>query len=39
MAFSVAALAADGETVIGGAEAAHISFPEFYGTLESLVER
>lgn len=36
MAFAVAALAADGPTTIHGAEAASISFPEFYDTLESL---
>jgi 3-phosphoshikimate 1-carboxyvinyltransferase len=33
MAFAVAALAADGETVINEAEAASVSFPEFWGTL------
>jgi len=33
MAFSIAALAADGECVIEGAEAASVSFPEFYSTL------
>jgi 3-phosphoshikimate 1-carboxyvinyltransferase len=33
MAFSVASLAADGECVIEGAEAASVSFPEFYSTL------
>ena len=36
MAFAVAALAADGESVIRGAEAASVSFPEFYGLLEEL---
>jgi len=36
MAFAIAALAADGPTTIHGAEAASISFPEFYDTLESL---
>ncbi len=36
MAFSVAALAADGPCNIHGAEAASISFPEFYDRLESL---
>ncbi|HEV3332485.1 MAG TPA: 3-phosphoshikimate 1-carboxyvinyltransferase [Bryobacteraceae bacterium] len=33
MAFAVAALAADGESVINGAEAASVSFPEFWDTL------
>ncbi len=33
MAFSVAALAADGPCVIEGAEAASVSFPEFFDTL------
>jgi 3-phosphoshikimate 1-carboxyvinyltransferase len=33
MAFSVAALAADGECCMEGAEAASVSFPEFFGTL------
>jgi 3-phosphoshikimate 1-carboxyvinyltransferase len=36
MAFAVAALAADGESVIHGAEAASVSFPEFWDTLEGL---
>jgi 3-phosphoshikimate 1-carboxyvinyltransferase len=35
MAFAVAALAADGESVIDGAEAASISFPEFWDTLSA----
>ena len=35
MAFSVAALVADGETTIHHAEAASVSFPEFYQLLES----
>lgn len=39
MAFAVAALRADGETVIHGAESAKISFPEFFQMLESVVER
>ena len=39
MAFAVAALRADGETVIHGAEAAAISYPAFFETLERLVER
>jgi 3-phosphoshikimate 1-carboxyvinyltransferase len=33
MAFAVAALAADGECVVRGAEAASVSFPEFWETL------
>jgi 3-phosphoshikimate 1-carboxyvinyltransferase len=36
MAFAVAALAADGESTIGGAQAAAVSFPEFYKMLEEL---
>jgi len=36
MAFSVAALAAEGECEMVGAEAASVSFPEFYDTIESL---
>ncbi|MFN7999091.1 MAG: 3-phosphoshikimate 1-carboxyvinyltransferase [Bryobacteraceae bacterium] len=36
MAFSIAALCADAETAIEGAEAASVSFPEFYDTLERL---
>jgi 3-phosphoshikimate 1-carboxyvinyltransferase len=36
MAFAVAALAADGESVIRDAEAAAVSFPEFFATLESV---
>jgi len=39
MAFSVAALRATGETVIHGAEAASISFPEFYDLLDQIAER
>lgn len=39
MAFSIAALRAEGETVIHGAEAAQISFPEFFTMLENIVER
>lgn len=39
MAFAIAALRAEGETLIRGAEAAVISFPSFYETLESLVQR
>jgi len=33
MAFSVAALAADGACIVEGAEAARVSFPEFFDTL------
>lgn len=36
MAFAVAALAADGECAIEGAEAAAVSFPEFFDLLEAL---
>jgi 3-phosphoshikimate 1-carboxyvinyltransferase len=39
MAFSVAALRAEGETLIQGAEAADISFPEFFDLLEKVAER
>jgi 3-phosphoshikimate 1-carboxyvinyltransferase len=39
MAFSVAALRAQGETLIRGSECAAISYPEFFPTLESLMER
>lgn len=39
MAFSVAALRAEGDTHIHGAEAARISFPEFFQMLDSVVER
>jgi len=39
MAFSVAALMADRETEIAGSECVAISFPEFFGLLESLVVR
>jgi 3-phosphoshikimate 1-carboxyvinyltransferase len=39
MAFAVAALRAEGETVIHGAESAKISFPEFFQMLERVVER
>ena len=38
MAFSVAALIADGDTEIRGAESAAVSFPEFYDLLHSLIE-
>jgi 3-phosphoshikimate 1-carboxyvinyltransferase len=33
MAFSVAALQADGECLVEGADAASVSFPEFFQTL------
>jgi 3-phosphoshikimate 1-carboxyvinyltransferase len=39
MAFAVAALRAEGETVIRGAEAAAISHPAFFDALEQLAER
>jgi len=39
MAFAVAALRAEGKTVIEGADAAVISFPEFFGVLDSVVQR
>ncbi len=37
MAFAVAALAADGESSLAGAEAASVSFPEFFDVLEGIV--
>lgn len=39
MAFAVAALRAEGETVIRGADAAAISYPAFFPALEGLLER
>ncbi|MGD0567444.1 MAG: 3-phosphoshikimate 1-carboxyvinyltransferase [Candidatus Sulfotelmatobacter sp.] len=39
MAFSIAALRAQGETLIRGSECAAISYPAFFSTLEQLVER
>jgi 3-phosphoshikimate 1-carboxyvinyltransferase len=36
MAFSVAALAADGPCIIHGAESAGVSFPEFFSTLREI---
>jgi 3-phosphoshikimate 1-carboxyvinyltransferase len=39
MAFSIAALIAKGETEIAGAECVAISFPEFFGLLQSLAAR
>jgi 3-phosphoshikimate 1-carboxyvinyltransferase len=38
MAFSIAALRAQGETLIHGSQCAAISYPEFFSVLESLVE-
>ena len=38
MAFSIAALRAQGETLIRGSQCAAISYPEFFAVLESLVE-
>jgi len=39
MAFSIAALRAEGDTEIQDAEAAAISFPEFFTALDSLAKR
>jgi len=39
MAFSIAALRAEGETLIRGSECAAISYPAFFSTLEGLIER
>jgi 3-phosphoshikimate 1-carboxyvinyltransferase len=39
MAFAVAALRAQGESVIRGADSARISFPEFFEMLERVTER
>ncbi|HEX7531126.1 MAG TPA: hypothetical protein VF333_08275, partial [Pyrinomonadaceae bacterium] len=39
MAFTVAALLADGETEITDSECVAVSFPEFFELLESVVER
>lgn len=39
MAFAVAALRAEGETLIRGAESAAISYPAFFETLEEVTER
>jgi 3-phosphoshikimate 1-carboxyvinyltransferase len=39
MAFAVAGLRAEGETRIQRADAAVISFPRFFETLESVLER
>jgi len=39
MAFAVAALRAEGETTLTGADAAAVSYPEFFSTLDRVVER
>ena len=39
MAFAIAALRAEGETLIRGAESAEISYPAFFHTLEAVTER
>ena len=39
MAFAIAALRADGDTKIANADAAIISYPAFFETLESLIQR
>ena len=39
MAFAVAALRAEGDTLVLGADAAAISFPEFFAMLEHVTER
>jgi 3-phosphoshikimate 1-carboxyvinyltransferase len=39
MAFAVAALGAEGDSVIRGAESAEISYPEFFDTLAGLAQR
>lgn len=39
MAFSIAALRAKGDTLIRGSECVSISYPEFFATLENVVER
>ena len=39
MAFAVAALASDGKSAIEGAEAASVSFPEFWDVLETVSRR
>lgn len=36
MAFSIAALSAEGESTIHGADAASVSYPEFYQTLQTI---
>ncbi len=39
MAFAIAALRAEGATTIHGADAAHVSYPEFFDVLERIIER
>jgi 3-phosphoshikimate 1-carboxyvinyltransferase len=39
MAFAIAALRAEGDTLIQGADAAAISFPEFFALLDQVTER
>ena len=39
MAFAVAALGAEGPTIIRDAECVGISYPDFFGVLEELVVR
>jgi 3-phosphoshikimate 1-carboxyvinyltransferase len=39
MTFTVAALCADGESEIEGAECVGVSFPDFFQQLESVIER
>jgi 3-phosphoshikimate 1-carboxyvinyltransferase len=39
MAFSVAALRAEGDSVMNGADAVAVSYPEFYSTLDAVLER
>jgi 3-phosphoshikimate 1-carboxyvinyltransferase len=39
MAFAIAALRAEGETLIQGSESANISFPEFFDLLDLVAER
>jgi len=39
MAFAIAALRAQGETEIKGADAAAVSYPSFFSTLENIVQR
>ena len=39
IAFSIAALRAEGASVIHGADSARISYPEFFDVLERITER
>jgi len=39
MAFAIAALRADGESLIRGSDSASISYPAFFSTLEEIVQR